>query len=158
MKVKKIFVKYHAVFYGFICLFANILAVASTNITSFPMPDSKPIELWSEFLDSIPLIINSLSILCYMVPVLLCILYVVKAKKLKKDDKEYIKYEVNIPAAFAIRGITGWIANFVLEMLFLVYFKFALNTDITFIFIMSVSSYIFLSVLSFTLIYFTLEL
>ncbi len=157
MKLKKIFVKYHSVFYGFICLFANILAVVSTNITSFPMPDAKPIELWSEFLDSIPLIINTLSVLCYLFPVLLCVLYVHKARKLKTYDKEYIKYEVNIPAAFAIRGIAGWITNFVLEMIFLVYFKFTQKTDITFIFIMSCSSYIFLSVLSFTLIYFTLE-
>ena len=157
MKIKNVFLKYHSVFYGIICLFANILAVASTNITSFPLPDSSPMQAWTDFLDGRDLLINSLSIFCYMVPVILCLSYVRKAIKHQNDEKEYIKYQVHIPAAFALRGTTGWISNCVLEMGFLVYFKFRFNIDITFILIMSLSSYVFLSVLSFTLTYFTLE-
>ena len=157
MKIKNVFLKYHSLFYGIICLLANILAVASTNITSFPMPDSKPMQAWKAFLDSRPVLINSLSIFCYMLPVVLCVSYVKKAVKHRNDEKEYIKIQVHTPAAFALRGTTGWIANCVLEMAFLVYFKVSLNYDITFILIMSLSSYIFLSILSFTLTYFTLE-
>ncbi len=157
MKIKNVFLKYHSVFYGIICLFANILAVASTNITSFPLPDSSPMQAWKAFLDSRDILINALSIFCYMVPVFLCLSYVRKAIKHQNDEKEYIKYQVHIPAAFALRGTTGWISNCVLEMAFLVYFKLRFNIDITFILIMSLSSYIFLSVLSFTLTYFTLE-
>lgn len=157
MNIKKVFLKYHSLCYGIICLFANILAVASTNITSFPLPDSKPIEAWTSFLNSKPVLINSLSILCYMIPVILCISYVNKARKLNPQDKEYIKYQVHIPGAFALRGTTGWISNCILEISFLIYFKYARNIDITFILIMSLSSYFFLSMLSFTLIYFTLE-
>ncbi|MBP5601763.1 MAG: HAMP domain-containing protein [Treponema sp.] len=157
MKIKKVFLKYPSLFYGIICLFANILAVASTNITSFPMPDNKPMQAWKAFLDSKPVLINSLSILCYMLPVLLCVSYVRKAVKHQNDEKEFIKYQVHIPAAFALRGTAGWISNCILEMAFLIYFKFYFDMDITFILIMSLSSYIFLSILSFTLTYFTLE-
>lgn len=157
MKIKKVFLKYHSLFYGIICLLANLLAVASTNITSFPLPDSKPIEAWTGFLNSHPVLINCLSILCYMIPVVLCFSYVNKARKLNPQDKEYIKYQVHIPGAFALRGTAGWISNCILETSFLIYFKFARNIDITFIMIMSLSSYLFLTMLSFTLIYFTLE-
>ena len=157
MKIKNVFLKYPSLFYGIICLFANILAVASTNITSFPMPDSKPMQAWKAFLDSKPVLINSLTIFCYMLPVILCISYVRKAVKHQNDPKEYLKYQVHIPAAFALRGTAGWISNCILEMAFLIYFKFHFDLDITFILIMSLSSYIFLSILSFTLTYFTLE-
>lgn len=157
MKIKNVFLRYHSLFYGIICLLANLLAVASTNITSFPLPDSKPIEAWTSFLNSKPLLINSLSVLCYLIPVFLCFSYVNKARKLNPQSKEYIKYQVHIPGAFALRGTAGWISNCILETSFLIYFKFVHNIDITFIMIMSLSSYFFLSMLSFTLIYFTLE-
>jgi adenylate cyclase len=157
MNIKKSLLKYHSLFYGFICLLANILAVASTNITSFPMPDNKPMQAWKAFLDSRPVLINSLSIFCYLLPVLLCISYVRKAVKYQNNEREYLKYQVHIPAAFALRGTAGWISNCILEMVFLIYFKFHFNLDITFILIMSLSSYLFLSILSFTLTYFTLE-
>ena len=157
MKLKKVFLKYHSVFYGIICLLANLLAVASTDYASFPLPDSKPIEEWTAFLRSKPILINSLSIFCYLVPVILCISYVKTAVKHKSNEREFLKYQVHIPAAFALRGTTGWISNCILEMSFLFYFRFVRKIDITFILIMSLSSYVFLSILSFTLIYFTLE-
>ena len=111
MKLKKVFLKYHSVFYGIICLLANLLAVASTDYASFPLPDSKPIEEWTAFLRSKPILINSLSIFCYLVPVILCISYVKTAVKHKSNEREFLKYQVHIPAAFALRGTTGWISN-----------------------------------------------
>ena len=157
MKIKDFFLKRHIYIYGLICLFANILAVISSNLSNFPMPDTAPLKLWDEFMEQHPILINSLSIFCYVVPVFLCISYTLQLRKFKKNEKEYIKIMVHIPGEFAARGISGWIANFVVEMVALIYFKYHFNTEISFIMISSITSYFFLSIFSFTLIYFTLE-
>lgn len=157
MKFKRFFVKWHVYFYGLICILANVLAVLSTNISGFPMPKSKSLDLWEEFLGSHEKIISTLSLLCYFIPVILCVLYSMKAFRRKPTDKEYIKVRVHIPGAFALRGIAGWICNLLLETVFLIYFKTQHNVPITSIVIPSLASYIFLSMFSFTLTYFTLE-
>ncbi|MBQ4236369.1 MAG: hypothetical protein II716_06005, partial [Treponema sp.] len=136
---------------------ANVLAVLSTNISGFPMPKSETLDLWEEFLGRHEKIISSVSLLCYFIPVILCVLYSMKAFRRKPTDKEYIKVRVHIPGAFALRGIAGWICNLLLETVFLIYFKTQHNVPITSIVIPSLASYIFLSMFSFTLTYFTLE-
>lgn len=157
MKFKEFFVKKHVYFYGAICLLANILAVLSTSLTTFPMPNDTPIKLWRDFMARHELFINVLSVSAYIAPCLLCFLYAVRALKYKKDDKEYIKIMVNIPGAFALRGIVGWFLSFAFELSFLLYFNFSLGADVTFIVISSLVATIFVSLLAFTLIFFTLE-
>lgn len=157
MKFKEFFVKRHVYFYGGICLAANALAVLSSNLTSFPMPDSRPLLLWAEFLEERKFLITALSVFCYAFPCVLCFLYAVKALKYTIEDDEYKAIMVHMPGAFALRGITGWICNFVLEVIFLFRFKSFYGCEISFILISSLASYILLSMFSFTLIYFTLE-
>ncbi|MBQ4015359.1 MAG: hypothetical protein II610_08950, partial [Treponema sp.] len=157
MKFKEFFVKKHVYFYGAICLLANILAVLSTSLTTFPMPNDTPIKLWRDFMDRHELFINALSVSAYIAPCLLCFLYAVRALKYKKDDKEYIKIMVNLPGAFALRGIVGWFLSFAFELSFLLYFNFSLGADVTFIVASSLVATIFVSILAFTLIFFTLE-
>ena len=157
MKFKEFFVKRHVYFYGAICLLANILAVLSTSLTTFPMPETTPMELWRSFLDEHELLISVLSLSAYIAPCVLCFLYAVRALKYEKNDKEYIKIMVNTPAAFALLGILGWFLSFVFELGFLLYFNFNLGADVTFIVISSLVATIFVSLLAFTLIFFTLE-
>ncbi len=157
MKFKEFFVKYHVYFYGAICLLANFLAVLSTSLTTFPMPNTAPMELWRDFMNRHELAINVLSLSAYIAPCVLCFLYAVRALKYKQDDKRYIKIMVNIPMAFALLGIVGWILSFVFELAFLLYFNFALGADVAFIVISSFIATIFVSLLAFTLIFFTLE-
>lgn len=157
MKFKEFFVKWHVYFYGVICLLANFLAVLSTSLTTFPLPAATPIDLWRGFMKRHELFVNLLSLSAYIAPCVLCFLYAVRGVKLEKNDKEYIKIMVNIPAAFALRGIFGWILSFAFELAFLVYFNFSLGADVTFIVVSSLISTIFVSLLAFTLIYFTLE-
>ena len=157
MKFKEFFVKKHVYFYGAICLLANILAVLSTSLTTFPMPNNTPMKLWRDFMARHELFINALSVSAYIAPCLLCFLYAVRALKYKKDDKEYIKIMVNIPGAFALRGIVGWFLSFAFELSFLLYFNFSLGADVTFIVVSSLVATIFVSILAFTLIFFTLE-
>ncbi len=157
MKFKEFFVKKHVLFYGLICLVANFLAVLSTELTQFPMPDSTPLVLWEEFMQRHFVSINILGVFCYAVPCLLCFLYAFKSVRYDKNDKRRIKIMVDIPAAFALRGISGWVCNFVFEVAFLIAFHYSCNADISFILISSMMSYIFVSVFTFTFIYFTLE-
>ena len=157
MKVKEFFVKWHVYFYGAICLLANVLAVLSTSLTTFPLPDTTPVDSWLGFMREHEIIVNILSLSAYVAPSLLCAEYGMRALKYKPDDKRYINIMVNIPAAFALRGILGWVISFVFELAFLLYFNFSLGADIAFIVMSSALSTIFLSVFTFTLIYFTLE-
>ena len=157
MKIKDFFLRHHIIIYGLICLFANVLAVLSSNLTNFPMPDTIPMLEWENFMKLHPVLVDFLSIICYMIPVFFCVNYAIKLRKYKYGEKGYTRIMVHMPGAFAIRGITGWISNFVLEMATLFYFKFKFSQNISFILISSMTSYVFLSVFSFTLIYFTLE-
>ncbi|MBR6153232.1 MAG: HAMP domain-containing protein [Treponema sp.] len=157
MKLKDFFLKYHLIFFGLIAFFANFLAVLSSNLTTFPAPDDTAIEQWKFFLSQHPFIINFLSVICYSVPAILCIQYTLKPLKYKNDDKKNLKIRVHIPEAYAVRGITGWICNGILEILAMIYFKYHFGHDIFFIMFPSISNYCFLSIFAFTLIYFTLE-
>ncbi|MBO4546831.1 MAG: adenylate/guanylate cyclase domain-containing protein, partial [Treponema sp.] len=99
----------------------------------------------------------ALNLSAYIAPCVLCFLYALRALKFKKEDKEYIKIMVDIPAAFALRGIVGWILSFVFELAILLYINLNFGADITFIVVTSLASTIFVSLLAFTLIFFTLE-
>ncbi|MBP5696959.1 MAG: adenylate/guanylate cyclase domain-containing protein [Treponema sp.] len=157
MKLKEFFVKWHSLFYGVICLVANILAVLSTELTNFPMPDTTSLREWFSFLNSHTVMVSIINLICYGLPLLLCIAYVSKSFKYKQTDKEYIEIMVHLPAAYSLRGITGWISNAVCEVAVLTYLKLTANLDITFILVSSLITYLFLSIMTFTLTFFSLE-
>lgn len=163
MKPKAFFVKYHIYFYGLICLLANVLAVLSTDLTECPVPEGAEYSGWAKFADWLGylrasrMLVNVLGFVCYAVPVLLCFLYVLGTRGLPHEDKRYVQVMVNMPGAFALRGISGWVCNFVMEMSLMVFFGRETGLDVTFIAVYSVFSYVFLATLSFTIIYFTLE-
>ena len=157
MKFREFFVKHHAIHYGFICLIANILAVVSTNLTSFPMPDTNPLREWIEFMHSHSVLVLTIAISCYSLPTILCILYGLKTIKFRQKPKEYTEVLVHMPIAYSLRGTTGWISNALCEVVILLYLKITANMDIAFILISSFTSYIFLTILTFTLSFFSLE-
>ena len=157
MRCKQRFLKYHSLFYGLICLLANVLAMFSADLTNFPMPDTEPLMQWHRFLKDHAFVINVLEVTCYLVPIILCVQYALKAKDREENDPVYIEVMVHLPGAFALRGIMGWVCNAVLEFITLVYMRIVHNLDIMFILISSGSSFLFLSIFTFTIIYFTLE-
>ena len=163
MKPRAFFLKYHIYFYGLICLLANMLAVLSTDLTECPVPEGAAFSGWASFADWQAFlhdkqhIISVLGPICYAIPVLLCVLYGLKSCGLSRDDKRYVQIMVNLPGAFALRGISGWLCNFAMSMSFMFFFKRQTGLDISFITVYTSFSYIFLATLSFTLIYFALE-
>ena len=157
MKAKDFFIRWHSVFYGLICLVANILAVVSTELTSFPMPDTRPLRQWISFMHTHNLLIVLIAVFCYALPIVLCVLYGIKAVKYKNDDEKYKEIMVHLPLAYAMRGTSGWISNLSCEVIILLYLKATLGMDITFILITSLTSYVFMTILTFTLSFFSLE-
>lgn len=157
MKAKDLFFKFHLAFYGFIAFFANFLAVLSTKLANFLMPDTNLLYQWEIFLNKHGSIVKILSISCYVIPALFCIAYRLKLLKYNLKDKEYLKIMVQMPGAIAIRGISGWICDFTFKLLAMLYFKYKFNYEIHFIFVSIFTTFLFLSVLTFTVIYFTLE-
>ena len=163
MKPKALFLKYHICFYGLICLLANMLAVLSTDLTECPVPEGAAFSGWATFADWQAFLhgkqhtVSVLGSICYAIPVLLCVLYGFKSYGLSRNDKRYVQIMVNLPGAFALRGISGWLCNFAMSMTFMFFFKRQTGLDISFITVYTSFSYIFLATLSFTLIYFALE-
>ncbi len=163
MKTKEFFVKRHSIFYGAICLLANLLAVILTSLLASFTPDTtftdgwEYFSEWIEFLCEHETVTNVLGIISYLVPIFLCIRYVLKIKGLSKNDVLYIENKVHMPIEFSLRGITGWIFNFFLELCFLAYFKAITGVKITQIIISSAFAHASLSIITFTLSFFTLE-
>ncbi|MBP5751322.1 MAG: HAMP domain-containing protein [Treponema sp.] len=157
MKVKDFFFKRYSVFFGLFCVVANIFSVFLANLTNFSMPKDVTMNQWFDFLEAHNTVINLVTILCYLVPVLVCILYTLPIVKLRPSDEKYKHIAVHIPAVYALAGILGWVINFLIELAILIYLNVTNGFDIIFIMISSASSMMFLSMVSFTTIFFTLE-
>ena len=157
MKVKDFFFKRYSIFFGLFCVVANIFSVVLANLTDFSMPKDVSMDQWFDFLGAHNTVINLITILCYLVPVLVCILYTAPIVKLRPSDEKYKHIAVHIPAVYALAGILGWVINFLIELIILIYLNVTNGFDIIFIMISSASSMMFLSMVSFTTIFFTLE-
>lgn len=157
MKVKDFFFKRYSIFFGLFCVVANIFSVVLANLTDFSMPKDVSMDQWFDFLGAHNTVINLITILCYLVPVLVCILYTAPIVKLRPNDEKYKHIAVHIPAVYALAGILGWVINFLIELIILIYLNVTNGFDIIFIMISSASSMMFLSMVSFTTIFFTLE-
>ena len=157
MKVRDFFFKRYSIFFGLFCVVANIFSVILANLTNFSMPKDLAMNQWFDFLAAHNTVINCITILCYLVPVLVCVLYTVPIVKLRPSDEKYKGIAVHIPAVYALAGILGWVINFLIELVILIYLNVTNGFDIIFIVISSASSMMFLSMVSFTMIFFTLE-
>ena len=157
MKVKDFSFKRYSIFFGLFCVVANIFSVVLANLTDFSMPKDVSMDQWFDFLGAHNTVINLITILCYLVPVLVCILYTAPIVKLRPSDEKYKHIAVHIPAVYALAGILGWVINFLIELIILIYLNVTNGFDIIFIMISSASSMMFLSMVSFTTIFFTLE-
>ena len=79
-----------------------------------PLCDLIPMEqdpvtkkTWFDFLQAHNTLINIITILCYIVPVLVCVLYTLPIVKLRPVDEKYKRIAVHIPAVYALAGIAG---------------------------------------------------
>ncbi|MBR1639479.1 MAG: adenylate/guanylate cyclase domain-containing protein [Treponema sp.] len=157
MKAKDFFFKYYGFFFGLFCVAANVFAVLLADKVDFVLPETEAVLLWTGFISSHKILTNVLSVMSYFIPSVICVIYIFQGFHFKKSDKKYIKIAVHIPGVFALVGTLGWVINFFVELVFLVYLNLQTGVDFSFIIISSASSMMFLAMLSFTIIYFTLE-
>lgn len=163
MSARIFFVKHHIIFYGIICILANLLAVISASVLASFTPETiasnqwTSLKEWIDFLCKHEMLTNFAGIISYLIPILMCTQYGLKARGLPHNDERYIEIMVHIPTEFALRGIAGWICNFLVELCFLAYLKITVGLKVGIIIISSAISHICLSIIAFTLIFFTLE-
>ena len=157
MKIRDFFFKRYVVIFGLFCVVANILAVVLANHIDFSMPDYTSMEIWNDFIFRKSVFLNSISIVCYIVPLILCVSYSLPLAKRNPNEEKFRSTIVHIPGVFALAGITGWIINFLMVLTALIYLHFTEGMDFLFLLITNISSMTFLSMFSFTLIFFTLE-
>ena len=93
MKARIFFVKHHIIFYGIICILANLLAVISASVLASFTPETiasnqwTSLKEWIDFLCKHEMLTNFAGIISYLIPILLCTQYDLKARGLshKKD-------------------------------------------------------------------------
>ena len=96
-------------------LFANFMAQLIPISMNFPVTLTEDMIKWKEFVDSNDVLINTLTILVFAIPSLICLCYSF-SMLFAKDDLTVAKKVVNLPLKFSLWGIVGWILNYFLEI------------------------------------------
>lgn len=140
------------VLYLFINILSNLVAAIIPITFSTPALQSFYMDGWLIFLNKYSTWTNLIALLTFIVPTIFCILYAFKIK----GDKYYSRF-INLPIAYSLIGITGWLTYFLVEIIILFAIKDSYNIFIMPI-ILTSSMYIILeALLSFTIAYFITE-
>jgi adenylate cyclase len=152
MKIKQI-----SGFYGLILVAINILAVFFTSsLVSNVLTDTKMINIMNEYLLNHKLTNTIFHIFPFAVPLLFCSAYVTKLNK-TNDVQQRKKLLVNLPFAYSLIGISGWIIGFLINFIFTFYFKIEYQVSV-FSYLLELSlSYAFTLIFTFMGSFFILE-
>lgn len=137
-------------------LFANFMAQLIPISMNFPVTLTEDMIKWKEFVDSNDVLINTLTILVFAIPSLICLCYSF-SMLFAKDDLTVAKKVVNLPLKFSLWGIVGWILNYFLEIIFCIYAKKTMGINLSYILISSFVFYILEAIFSFVVSYFVTE-
>lgn len=141
-------------FYGMITALSNFLAAIIPMSFSTPALEAFYQTNWIIYLNEYSKVTNLITVLTFTIPGLLCFFY---ARGFNSSN--FHSRFVNLPIAFSLLGITGWIVYLFTEVTILFIAKYVSNYDIciTPIFLTSLM-YIFLeSLFSFSLSYFIMD-
>ncbi|MGN0729681.1 HD domain-containing phosphohydrolase [Treponema sp.] len=141
-----------------IFLYLGITAVSNLIAAMIPITFSTPtvqasfMSGWIEFLEKYTTLTNLVSVMNFLIPLVLCIVYASRS-----DAENFYSRFINLPIAYSFIGITGWIAYFLIEIIILFSIRNSYDIQIASI-IFTSSIYITLeALLSFTLSYFIME-
>ena len=148
------------ILYGLIDATANFLSTLIPATNGTPALQKAYMQGWMYFLDDHKIIISLVTILSFIIPTVLCVLYsarVLHYRAVKKSEKSFDKGFINMPLVFSVYGATGWVLYLVFEVGALLIAR--QNYDIQFMKIFSTSAlYIVLEALfSFTLSFSVME-
>ena len=137
-------------------LFANFMAQLLPVTIDIPVAYTADMLVWKNFVDSNEILINSLTIIVFLIPSIICIkdsLSILHAK----EDIIAAQKVVNLPIKFSLLGILGWILSFILEVIFCIYAKFTFNINLTYILFSTLVFIVLESIFSFVVSYFVTE-
>ncbi|MCQ2579043.1 MAG: HD domain-containing protein [Treponema sp.] len=99
------------VIYILIISVVNYLGFLIPSSGGMPVANTNAYNSWIAFMDQHSFIINFLSVITFVIPFILCIVYV------PWKGKSPVKYShfINLPFAFSLIGSLGWILSFLLE-------------------------------------------
>jgi len=143
-----------SLFYGFIISLVNYAGFLIPSSGAMPVEQTESYETWLSFMDSHSSLITFFSVLCFLIPVILCILYC----NLGKKSESRIKRFINLPIAFSAIGSLGWILSFILESIFLLIIKFTYKIEISKIVLSSLTNIIQEAIFIFTLGFLLMDL
>ncbi len=96
-----------------------------------PLQSSINWNEWLDFMDRNSTLITSLTIFVFVIPALICVLYIrLAGNKLEKRM-------INLPLAYSVFGSLGWVLSFLLETVTLLFVKFKYGVTISDIIITS---------------------
>ena len=135
MKIKQI-----SGFYGLILVAINILASSFTSsLVTNISANSGLLDIMNEYLVNNTFINIFFQIIPFAVPFILCFIYTRKLIN-QNNDKQVKKLLVNLPFAYSLIGISGWIIGFLINFIFTFYFKIEYQVSV-FTYLLELSLY-----------------
>lgn len=114
-------------FYGLILVAINILAVVFTSsLVTHISTSTELLNVMNAYLSNKKFIGFFVKAIPFVVPFILCSVYATKLN-MQNDAQQRKKLLVNMPFAYSILGISGWIVGFLINLLLSLYFKFEYN-------------------------------
>lgn len=109
-----------ALVYGLIVGIINYLGFLMVTSQEMPVLLDEPYRYWLDYIDKHSLLVNSSSAIAFIVPTVICFLYVFACK-----DEKIAGRLINMPSGFSLIGSLGWIFSLLIESFYLFKIHFA---------------------------------
>lgn len=139
--------------YGLVSTISNLIGtqIPSTFAPEVILTDGDML-LWSDFLAQHNLVVLVVNIFTFVIPCFICVSYISFCPR-----ERFESHIINLPLAYSLSGISGWLFYYIFEILFLFYAKTKIGLHILTI-LSSSTFYITMECLfSFTMAYFIME-
>lgn len=115
-----------ALIYGVVVALVNYVGFLLASSGGMPVADTENYRVWIRFIDEHNWIITVYSIISFVIPVIIIVLYRVTA-----NEEKWKKRIINLPFVFSAIGSLGWILSFTMELICLLHVKVVYHIDIS---------------------------
>lgn len=105
--------------YGLIIASINILGYLVISSQNMPIIQDETYMFWMNYMDEHSILISILSYCSFILPAILCVVYVEVCSKEKLSARI-----INIPIAYALFGSVGWLFSLIMELVILLSIRF----------------------------------
>ena len=153
MKIKDI-----SLLYGLILVLANVLAVVFTStLVSQVSFDSEVFKIMNTTLSNNKIFSVFTAIIPFLVPGVLCSVYATVNLNRYNEGQRGKKFLVNMPFVYSVVGVSGWITGFLINLVFIIYFKFQTGYSVFSLILGFIFTYDFSMIFTFMGTFFVLE-